>query len=124
MTAQLLDTCIVIDVLRQRVEAINFIATLVVQPSISVVTIAALRAGQRSLHEARQIDHALSGYIVCDATSSVAEQAGVYLRSFAKSHALDTPDALIAATAAHHGLPLATLNLKHFPMFPHLAAPY
>ena len=38
--------------------------------------------------------------------------------------ALDFPDAVIAATAMHHGLELVTLNLKHFPMFPDLQRPY
>ena len=33
-------------------------------------------------------------------------------------------DALIAATAKAHGLPLATLNIKHFPMFDGLTRPY
>ena len=31
---------------------------------------------------------------------------------------------LIAATAEHHGLDLATLNVKHFPMFKRLKAAY
>jgi predicted nucleic acid-binding protein len=124
MIGRLLDTCIVIDVLRRRDAAIRYINELTVRPTISVVTITELRAGQRSHIEARQIDHAISGYLVKDVTAMVAEQAGQYLRSFARSHALDTPDALIAGTAAHHGLALATLNLKHFPMFPHLEAPY
>ena len=33
-------------------------------------------------------------------------------------------DAIIAATAEHHGLRLATLNVKHFPMFPKLKRAY
>ncbi len=40
------------------------------------------------------------------------------------SHGLDDIDALIAATAEHHGLRLATLNVKHFPMFPKLRRAY
>jgi hypothetical protein len=46
------------------------------------------------------------------------------MRRFRRSHALETPDALIAATATHHQLQLTTLNLKHFPMFPELKRPY
>jgi predicted nucleic acid-binding protein len=30
----------------------------------------------------------------------------------------------VGHTAEHHQLPLATLNLKHFPMFPKLSAAY
>ena len=40
------------------------------------------------------------------------------------SHAVEIPDAIIAATAEHHGLKLATLNVKHFPMFPKLKRAY
>jgi predicted nucleic acid-binding protein len=48
----------------------------------------------------------------------------VWSRVFAPSHGLDDVDAIIAATAEHHGLRLATLNVKHFPMFPKLKRAY
>ena len=41
-----------------------------------------------------------------------------------KSRHRDAVDAIIAATAEHHGLRLATLNVKHFPMFPKLKRAY
>ena len=37
---------------------------------------------------------------------------------------LDTCVLDVAATAEHHGLELATLNVKHFPMFKRLKAAY
>jgi predicted nucleic acid-binding protein len=120
----LFDTCIVIDLLRNRQSAVAWLAELGRQPHVSVVTIAELRSGQRGLNEPRAIDRFLSGSIGLDVSADVAEQAGAFMQRFRKSHALDLADALIAATAAHHGLALATLNLKHFPMFPHLEAPY
>jgi predicted nucleic acid-binding protein len=40
------------------------------------------------------------------------------------SHGIDIPDAIIAATAEHHGLKLATLNVRHFPMFRKLKPAY
>jgi predicted nucleic acid-binding protein len=46
------------------------------------------------------------------------------MRHFHRSYGIDIPDAIIAATAEHHGLELATLNLKHFPMFPRLKPAY
>ena len=36
------------------------------------------------------------------------------MKSYSKSHSLETSDALIAATAIHAGLKLSTLNRKHF----------
>ena len=57
-------------------------------------------------------------------TSDIAELAGRMVKHFQKSHGLDDLDALIAATAEQHGLKLATLNTKHFPMFPKLKRAY
>jgi predicted nucleic acid-binding protein len=93
-------------------------------PAISVITIAEVGAGART--QAEQSDNtafwrALHVYPV---SKDIAERAGVFIRHFGKSHAVELADALIAATAEHHGLPLATLNIKHFPMFARLRAPY
>ena len=46
------------------------------------------------------------------------------MRHFHGSHGIDDTDAIIAATAEHHGLDLATLNVRHFPMFPRLKRAY
>jgi predicted nucleic acid-binding protein len=119
-----LDTCILIDVLRLRPAAVAYIESLSERPAISVVTVTELRAGQRSMKEARQIDQMLGHMTVIPVSAAVAELAGDMLRNFRKSHSVDVPDALIAGTAVEVNLPLATLNLKHFPMFPHLKAPY
>lgn len=42
--------------------------------------------------------------------------AGDLMRKFAKSHGLEIPDALIAATAIQHSAALWTRNRKHYPM--------
>ena len=46
----------------------------------------------------------------------VGEQAGVFLRQFAKSHNVELGDALIAATAVVHNARLWTRNRRHYPM--------
>jgi predicted nucleic acid-binding protein len=40
------------------------------------------------------------------------------------SHSVEATDAIIAATAEHHGLELATHNVKRLPMFPRLRPAY
>jgi len=48
---------------------------------------------------------------------AIADLAGEYIRRYrAQAITLDTPDAVIGATAVHHGLVFATHNPKHFPM--------
>jgi predicted nucleic acid-binding protein len=42
--------------------------------------------------------------------------AGDLLRKYRKSHGLEVPDAMIAATAIQHGAALWTRNRKHYPM--------
>ena len=42
--------------------------------------------------------------------------AGDLMRKFAKSHGLEIPDALIAASAIQHRAALWTRNRKHYPM--------
>jgi predicted nucleic acid-binding protein len=54
----------------------------------------------------------------------IAKRAGVFVRVFQPSHSVEAIDAIIAATTEHHGLRLATLNTKHFPMFPKLKRAY
>lgn len=59
-----------------------------------------------------------------DINLDVASLAGDYIREFGRSHGVETVDALIAATAQLNELPLATLNLKRFPMIKGLKRPY
>lgn len=60
-----------------------------------------------------------------DVDEAIARRAGALGRTWRRSQqGLATADLIIAATAAELGLELATLNIKHFPMFKGLQAPY
>ena len=120
----LLDTCIVIDVLRGREAAVAFVNGLPEVPSLSAITATELIAGARNARERRQIERLLEVYTVHDIGLEIASLAGDYLRQYGQSHGVDPIDALIAATAKTANLELATLNLKHFPMFKGLKRPY
>jgi predicted nucleic acid-binding protein len=55
----------------------------------------------------------------------VAEEAGALGRRWLPSHhTIDGADLAIAATAVRTGALLLTRNVRHFPMFPALLAPY
>jgi len=120
----LLDTCIVIDVLRGRDAAFDFVLSLEDAPALSAVTVTELVAGCRNVKERREIDRLLSHYVIHDINRDIAGLAGDYVRQYGPSHGTDPIDALIAATAKTMSLPLATLNVKHFPMLAGLKRPY
>ena len=57
--------------------------------------------------------------------AEIAEEAGALGRRWLPSHhTIDGADLAIAATAIHTGSRLLTRNIRHFPMFPGLQAPY
>lgn len=90
----------------------------------SVVTVAELTGGMRSA-ERRQVWTLLGAIPSLPVTDAIARRAGELRRTFGRSHSgIDTTDYLIAATAIEHGLALATLKVRHFPMLPALRAPF
>ena len=120
----LLDTCIMIDVLRGREAALAYVSGLVDTPSLSAITATELIAGIRNRQERRHVDRLLDVYVIHDIGLETACLAGDYVREYGPSHGVDPIDALIAATAKARDLELATLNLEHFPMFKGLRRPY
>ena len=120
----LLDTSILVDFMRGKTEAISFVESLGRAASLSVVSVAELFTGAKRQTEEREIRDLVGDLQVFVVSQPIAERAGAHVKHFAASHSLALPDALIAATAEHHGLALATLNVKHFPMFKKLRAPY
>lgn len=83
----------------------------------SVVTVAELTGGMRS-PERQSVWQLLATLHPEPVTELIAQRAGEFMRSYRRSHAaIGLGDYLIAATADVRGLELATLNVKHFPMF-------
>ena len=124
MNHTLLDTCIVIDYLRQKHQAVSYIHALSAAPQLSSITVMELYAGTRGQREQRRIEGMINHVLVLNITHDIGVKAGEYLKKYRASHGVGAIDALIAATAESHSLNLATLNLKHFPMFKDLERPY
>lgn len=92
--------------------------------AISVVSIPEIVGGMRSA-ERREVWRLLSAFRVEPATEIVARRAGEMMRQYRSSHhGIGLGDYLIAATADVKGLGLATLNVRHFPMFADLRPPF
>lgn len=67
----------------------------------------------------------LDAIIWVEVSNSIAEAAGSLARTHLRSHpGIDVVDFVVAATKDDLGVPLWTLNVRHFPMFPDLRTPY
>lgn len=94
------------------------------RPSISAVSVTEVTGGMRS-GERATVWRLLGSMRVEPVSDSIARRAGELMRKYRRSHSgIGLGDYLIAATAEVRGLSLATLNLKHFPMFRDLQAPF
>lgn len=92
--------------------------------AVSVLTNAEIIGEMRS-PERREVSRLLQSMRPLPVTDMIAHRAGELRRRYRRSHAsMGLVDNLIAATALVHGLELATLNVKHFPMFASLAPPF
>jgi len=120
----LLDTSVLIDVLRGSPTATRWLASLEEVPLCSEVTRAEVLRGVRSAERART-DRLLEALRWAPVDATISRRAGELGRAHRRSHrALGVADLLIAATALTHGAELATGNVRHYPMFPELAPPY
>ena len=123
-TPLLFDTDVLIDYLRGRTEAVEYLDTLSAPLVLSVITIAELYVGVRDGAERIQLDSFVSAFGSIPLDRDIAVTGGLYRRDYGKSHGTGLADALIAATVTTRGLTLVTLNKKHFPMVTALVAPY
>ena len=120
----LVDTNVLIDYLRNVDEASDFLENLPKRPAASVITITELIVGAKSSRDEHRIARLENIVLFLPVTIEIARRAGQFTKHYRASHGIDDADALIAATAEQHKLPLATLNVKHFPMFPKLKRAY
>ena len=119
-TPWLLDTSILIDLLRGSKPARDWIDSLSENARlISVITAAELLAGCRNRTEQRAVEREIALYGLVWISEDVAQTALEFYKQFHLSHNVGFLDCLVAATALKNELRLATLNLKHFP-FPDL----
>jgi predicted nucleic acid-binding protein len=119
MAILLLDTTVIIDVLRNKRERPNLLRKLVGQGhtlACCPINITEVYAGMRP-NEQAATDVFLQSLELIPTTWPVAKLAGDLKRDHSKKGTtLNLGDVIIAATALHNGLPLLTDNIKDFPM--------
>ena len=119
----LLDTNIIVDLLRRRSDTRVLIENLLNQGqplAACPITITEVYAGMRT-HEEKATREFMRSLIFLPVTSEIAEHAGHLKARYArKGKALSVQDATIAAVCIAYGGTLVTENVKDFPM-PELA---
>lgn len=111
----IVDTNIIIDVLKGKNEAESFLETSLNRDLLlSVITISEIHSGLRDDREEQLFEELISIFEVISVTHTIAIKSGKLRKKFFASHGIETPDAIIAATANYLQVPVATLDKKHF----------
>jgi predicted nucleic acid-binding protein len=119
-----LDTSVLVDHLRASAPATEYLAGLNEQPACSEISRIEVIQGLRSA-ERQAADRLFALISWVPVSEVIARRAGELGRRWRRSHpGIGVADLAIAATAEHADAVLATRNLKHFPMFEGLRAPY
>jgi predicted nucleic acid-binding protein len=122
----LVDTSVLIDYLRGRLDAAELLETERAAAPLhaSEITRLEVLAGMQPPEE-EGTRLLLSSIVWHPVDAEVAEEAGALGRRWLPSHhSIDSADLAIAATAIRTRSRLLTLNIRHFPMFAGLQAPY
>jgi tRNA(fMet)-specific endonuclease VapC len=112
----LVDTDILIDFLRGKIKAREFLLAVSEESALycSVITVAEVYAGMRE-EEKEKTDNLLDSLNIVEINRIIAEKAGRYKYEI-KHQKLELNDCMIAASAFYITARLATGNGKHYPM--------
>ncbi len=115
MTATLIDSDVLIWLARGHARALAKVQALP-DWSISAVSYMELVQGCRNKDELRALQKAFKSQVndVLPITQTISELACSLVEKYALSNRVHLADALIAATAMTHSMPLLTGNVKHF----------
>jgi predicted nucleic acid-binding protein len=92
--------------------------------AVSVVSVLEVGGGMPS-PERREVTRLFASLHVVAVTERIAWRAAELMRAHRRAHSgIGIGDYLVAATADVEGLDLATLDVRHYPMFPGLTAPF
>lgn len=112
----LVDTDVLVDVLRQVETTISILqtATITASPIINAVTQMELIVGFRNATELRNLDYFLRSFEIINLSEAISTEAVQLLHQYRLSHGLLIPDALIAASSLVTGHGLLTKNQRDY----------
>ena len=110
----LLDTNVLIEILKGTQKTVAYLENLEEAQALSAVSLMELYYGAFNKAEIKQIDRFASLFEQIPINKAVSIKATELVRDYSKSHNLDIPDSLIAATALVNHCKLLTYNVKDF----------
>jgi predicted nucleic acid-binding protein len=112
----LLDTSVLVDVLRRDPTALEWLRLQSTdwRGFVSVISVFEILAGCRTLSEQRAAERRLAEFAVLGLSEPASELALRWYKFLRLPHGVGFLDCLIGATAKHHDLEVLTLNVKHF----------
>tara|TARA_R110001583_G_C5528085_1_gene398286 strand:- start:76 stop:462 length:387 start_codon:yes stop_codon:yes gene_type:complete len=115
-----LDTNVLIEILKNNQQTIKQVESLSPPLFVSVISAMELIYGALNNQELKKLQQFLSLFTIIQLNEKVSQQAFSLITKYAKSHTLDIPDALIAASCLDNNKTLFTYNRKDFHFIPKL----
>jgi len=109
-----LDTNILIEILKNNVSVVSSFHQISSKFAISSISSMELYYGARDKKELQKLKKFITFFDTIELDATISKTATLLIENYAKSHNLTIPDALIAATALRYNYPLWTLNIKDF----------
>jgi tRNA(fMet)-specific endonuclease VapC len=117
----LVDTNVIIESLRGKEETVKLLEKIGLKNiAISTITEMELYIGARDKKELNFIKKRLKKIEIIDFDKKISKKSVELVFEFSKSHNLDIPDSIIAATCLIYKLSLMTYNKKDFKFIPDL----
>ena len=110
----LLDTNILIDILKGEEKTIVKVQNFTAPLAISSITAMELYYGAFNKAEINKLEKFIALFQIIHVSESISYQAVKLVKTYAKSHNLDIPDSLIASSAIVNNCQLFTHNIKDF----------
>jgi len=115
-----LDTNVLIEILKNNQQTIKQVENIKQKLCVSVISAMELIYGARNKVELMKLQRFLELFHIQHIDQSTSKLSLKLVSKYSKSHTLDIPDSLIAATCIQHNSELLTYNLKDFKFIPEL----
>lgn len=121
MLTRLLDTDVMVDVLRRHPSAVHWFHALAQPPILPGYAVLELFSGCRDQRETRDIENLTGPLSIVWASTSACALISTWYPKQRLSGGMGVLDALIAQMAIEHGATLCTFNTRHFRAVPNLS---